>query len=220
MKICVVADRDLKACMPLPKCDAVLFGFDALGDVDYSSELSGKTDKFEEVARLSKNANCTVLCGCKTDSRGIMRKSMVVAERGKLLGISDMMHLIDGENFKSGGVLGVYQAGGYKMGLCIENDLLFPESIKALSLCGCNLVAVVMEQVKDNIPPLLMRSYAYLYGVPVIMCGGKTAYFADISGEIACSTQKITVFETDPKNYYRIISTRQRGLLGDFASDY
>lgn len=219
MKICVIPDVALSG-RPLPACDVALFGFRALGDVDYESELSGKTEKFGALTRLSKLSACGVLCGCSTDSRGLKRKSVAVADRGKLLGISDMLHVIDGDDYKSGAGLGVYRIGGYKVGLCIENDLYFPENIKALSLCGCNLVAAMMENVTDHIPMLLIRSYAYLYGVPIVMCAGKCAYFADITGAIAGSNQKITAFVTDPKNCYRLVTTRRRGLAPSPYDDY
>lgn len=220
MKICVVTDVPLNESARLPPCDAAVFGFDSLGEVDYESELSGKTDKFGELARLSKKAQCSLFCGCKTDSRGLKRISVAAADRGKLLGISDMMHVIDAEEYKSGGTLGFYNAGGYKVGLCIENDLYFPENAKALSMCGCNVVLVLMEEVKDNLPPLLIRAYSYLYGVPHVLCAGKYSYFADITGAIATSSQKITAFETDPKNCYRVVTERRRGLFCDFSADY
>lgn len=219
MKICAVT-VPLKSLENPPACDVCLFGFNALGDVDYESELSGKTDKFGELAKFSKACGCGVVCGCKTDSRGLKRKSVAVADRGRLLGISDMLHVLDGEDYKSGAGLGVYQIGGYKVGVCVENDLYFPENVKALTICGCNLIAVQMENIRDNMPPLLIRAYAYLYGVPVVMCAGKTAYFADVTGAIASSTQSVTMFETDPKNFYRIISTRRRGLWQDYSDDY
>ena len=46
MKVCVVTDGGGR----LPECDLALFGFNRLGEVDYESELSGKSDKFEEAA--------------------------------------------------------------------------------------------------------------------------------------------------------------------------
>lgn len=213
-------DLNLSALTGLPDCDVALIGFNALGNVDYESELSGKTEKFGGLAHLSKLSSCGVMCGCKTDSRGLKRKSVAVADRGKLLGISDMLHVIDGGDYKSGAGLGVYDTGGYKVGLCIENDVYFPENIRALSLCGCNLIAAFMENVSDNIPSLLIRSYAYLYGVPIVMCAGKCAYFADISGAIATSNQKLTAFVVDLKNCYHVISTRRRGLTPTLYDDY
>ncbi len=216
MKICVAAD----ACDRLPDCDLAIYGFGWLGEVDYESELSGRTDKFEEAARLSRTGGCGVVCACKTLSRGAMRKSAAVAYRGKLLGISDMNHVLDGEDYKSGAYLGLYSIGGYKVGICIENDLYFPEGLRALASCGCNVVAAVTEELRDFMPPLLCRAYAYLYGVPIVMCAGKAAYFAETTGEIAGSVQPVTMFETNPQNNYRLATSRIRGLSGGERADY
>ena len=123
MVFCVIADGTLKNLKTLPECDVAVFGFKGLGEVDYEQELKGVTDKFEDAARLSKTSDCGVLCGCYTKSRGVVRKSVSVADRGKLLGISDMNYVLDGEEFKSGAGLGVYSVGGVKIGICIENDL-------------------------------------------------------------------------------------------------
>lgn len=220
MKICVVLDKRRQMTIKLPKCDVALFGFGTLGHVDYESELEGKSEKFEQAAKLSHAAHCGVLCGCITDSRGILRKSVAVASNGKLLGISDMLHVFDGEEYKSGANLGIYTVGGYKVGLCIDNDLYFPEVFKTCAVCGCNLVAVHAEEVSDGIPPLLIRSYAYLYGMPVVLCAGGTAYFADINGVLASSNQEVAMFETSPKNCYRLVTTRRRGLFTPEVEDF
>lgn len=216
MKVCVVSGGAQK----LPACDIALFGFNYLGEVDYESELTGKTDKFEEAARLSRANGCTVVCGCKTLSRGALRKSAAVADRGKLLGITDMNHVFGGEDYKSGAYLGLYSAGGYKLGLIIENDLYFPEGFRALASCGCNIILAVMESAQGGVPPLLARAYAYLYGVPVIMSAGNIAFFAETSGEVASSNQQITLFESDVQNNYRLVSGRLRGLEDEGRADY
>ncbi|MDE7182021.1 MAG: hypothetical protein K2O41_03160 [Clostridia bacterium] len=220
MVLCVAADKSIKDIKSLPKCDIAVFGFRGLGEVDYEQELKGLTDKFEDAARLSKSADCGVLTGCKTISRGLVRKSVAAAYGGKLLGISDMTHVLDNESFKSGAGLGVYSLGGYKIGLCIENDLLFPETVKVLSLCGCNAVVVFMEELKDTLPPLLIRSYSYLYGVPIIMCAGNTACYAEVSGEIATSAQPYALYDVSLKNRYRVVTTRIKGLCADGKEDY
>ena len=220
MIFCVVAGRKLSDITTLPECDIALFGFSGLGEVDFERELKGETDKFEDAAKLSKSANCGLLCGCKTVSRSIIRKSVAVSDRGKLLGISDMNHVIDCEDFKSGSSLGFYKVNGCNVGLCIENDLLFPDTVKSLTMCGCNAIIAVMEELRDGLPPLLIRAYSYLYGVPIVMCAGKTAYFADISGAIATSTQEITLFEVNPENRYHLVTTRAKGISSDRREDY
>jgi hypothetical protein len=220
MVFCVVTDGSVDEINSLPECDMAVFGFGVLGEVDYEKELKGETEKFEEAARLSKKSNCGLVCGCKTLSRGLLRKSASVADRGKLLGISDMTHVLDSEEYKSGSALGFYKVNGFKVGLCIENDLLFPDTFKSLTMCGCNVIVVLLEEIRDNIPPLLARAYSYLYGVPIIMSAGKTAYFADISGAIATSTQNLTMFEVSPQNRYHLVTTRAKGISGESRMDY
>lgn len=220
MIFCVVNDGTVEGRETLPDCDVAIFGFGGLGEVDYESELKGDTDKFDKVAKLSKEADCGLVCGCKTISRGLVRKSAAVSDRGKLLGISDMLHVLDCEDFKSGSSLGFYRVNGCKVGLCVENDLLFPDTFKSLSMCGCNVIIVLLEELRDNVPPLLIRAYSYLYGIPVVMAAGKTAYFADISGAIATSTQNITLFEVSPRNNYHLVTTRIKGITSDAKNDY
>lgn len=220
MVFCVVTDGFASDEKALPECDIAVYGFAGLGEVDFEKELKGETEKFEEAAKLSKNLNCGVICGCKTVSRGLRRKSASVSDRGKLLGICDMNHVLDCEEYKSGSTLGFYKVNGCKIGVCIENDLLFPDTIKSLAMCGCNAIVVILEEVRDNLPPLLIRAYSYLYGVPLVMCAGKTAYFADISGAIATSTQNVTLFEVSPQSRYHIVTTRQKGIAADLHEDY
>lgn len=219
MKICAVNDtcRDLSS---IPECDIVAFGFSRLGEVDYGAELAGKSDKLGFLARFSKAKRTAVMCGCVTDSRGLKRKSVAVADKGRLLGIADMLNVLDGGEYKSGASLGVFRAGGYLVGACIGNDLFFPETVKAMSMCGCNLISVHTDEVTDGMPPLLIRAYSYLYGVPIVMCGGKRAFFSDISGQIATSNGDIALFETSPKNCYRAVTSRRKGILCDAPADY
>ena len=87
-------------------------------------------------------------------------------------------------------------------------------------MCGCNAVVAVLEELRNNVPPLLIRAYSYLYGIPIVMTAGKTAYFADISGAIATSTQNITLFEVSPRNNYHLVTTRIKGIAADTNPDY
>ncbi len=212
MRVCVVNGLNIKDITALPECDVALLGFGAIGTVDYENELSGDSDKFEAVARLSKSANCAIACACVTTGRGIRRKSCAVAEGGKLLGICDMLHVLDDEDFKSGAHLGLFTLGGYKIGVCVENDLFFPEDFKALARCGCNAVLVAREQIEDGVPTVLIRAYSYLYGVPIAMSAGKTAFFSGSLGGVASSNESYALFESDCAKSYRLINTRTQGL--------
>lgn len=220
MIFCIITNGSVEELKELPECDVAVFGFNGLGEVDYQSELKGLSDKFEDVVRLSRSAKCGVLSACTTNSRGVLRKSVAVAERGKLLGISDMNHVFEGEEFKSGAGLGVYTVGGYKIGICIENDLMFPDTFKALSMCGCNAVVTFLEQPKNIMPAMLIRTYSYIYGVPVIMCAGNTAYYAEVTGEIATSMQSASLFDITPLSSYHLVTTRSKGMFSEECADY
>lgn len=219
MILCVETDGAPNSGGRLPDCDIAVYGF-GVGEVDYESELKGESVKFEEVARFSKTNSCGVVCGCVTKSRGVLRKSVCVADGGKLLGITDMNHVLDGEQFKSGAGLGLYSVRGCKVGVCVENDLLFPDSVKALAQCGCSVLIAIADGLDDGLMPLVIRAYSYLYGVPIILCAQNFAYFSEVTGAIACSTQKTALFEVNPRNRYHVVTTRQRGFFSDGRTDY
>lgn len=206
--------------MKLPQTDVAVYGFSALGNVDFNAEINGKSSKLQGMAAVSAKNRCGVLCGCVTDSRGLKRKSVAVADGGKLVGITDMSCVFDGEEYKSGAVIGVYTLHGYRVGVCVENDLLFPEHVKTLASCGCNAIFVHCEDLRNSMLPQLVRSYAYLYGVPLFMVAEGVAFFADITGVMASSNRPVTLFEASIKNYYRTVTTRRRGLFEGDGNDF
>lgn len=220
MKVCAIVQRKGGFALPIPQCDIAVFGFSTLGSVDFGDEIGGKSSKLQTMAAYSAKRSCGVLCGCLTDSRGLKRKSVAVVSEGRLLGITDMMYVLDGENYKSGGTVGIYNLHGYKAGVCIDNDLLFPGHIKTLADCGCNLVTAFCEDLSNSMYPQLIRSYAYIYGVPIVMVAGNVAFFADISGVIATSNRPVSLFECDLKNCYRVVTTRRRGLSDVCGIDF
>lgn len=209
MRICVLSQGEWDK---LPPCDIALLGFGCLGDVYYEREIAGQDSKLEEVVALSKREDGMVVGGCVTKCKQFDRLSCVVASRGKMLGIADMVHTLDDSSFRSGTGLGLYNVGGYKVGVCVDNDLYFPSNIACLCGCGCHLLLATQRELKNAITPAILRSYAYLYGVPIILCAGKVAFFASPTGEIASSVGRVTLFDVDIYAEYHTVTTRQRGL--------
>lgn len=105
--------------------DILFFGFQSLGEVSYEKELKGETDFFEDVAILSKENHNVVVCGCVTDTRGLKRKSAVVAENGRILGVSDMLNAVDGE-YSSGAGLRVYETRAGRLASPSRRISIFP----------------------------------------------------------------------------------------------
>jgi predicted amidohydrolase len=220
MVICAIPKEKVEKIENLPECDVAVFGFSGLGEVDYERELKGFSDKLDGAIRLSQKTNCVFVGGCFTISRGIVRKSVAVCYGGRLLGITDMNHVLEGDGVRGGVGLGYYNVAGLKIGVCVENDLLFPEAISALAQCGSNVIIAICEELKDGTRPLLIRAYSYIYGVPIVMCAGGRSYFSEVSAEIACSNANVAMFEVVKRARYHLVTTRTRGIYTGEREDY
>lgn len=219
MRICFVS-RDTpsaflqtcerKKCEREKGVDVTLFGF--CGDeVSYEKELKGETDFFEELALLSKCTQGVVACGCLTDTHGHKRKSVAVAENGRILGVSDMLNAIDGE-VSSGAALRVYETKVGRMGVVVAEDLLFPEIFKSLAVCGSDFIVCPFGMMEE-IQPILLRACAYSYGVPVFFCADGYCMLADVTGNVAfASPQSPAYVDFTAIKEYHLVETRRRGF--------
>ncbi len=219
MRICFVCQNTLreyagaatqKECEK-EKADLILFGFNGMGEVSYEKELKGETSYFEDAARLSKESGCVVVCGCITDTRGHKRKSAIVAQKGRLAGVSDMTNAVDGE-VNSGASLRVYETEIGRVGVIVGEDLDFPEVIKSLAVCGSDFIVCPFGKT-DEVRTALIRAGAYCYGVPILFCADGYAMVADVSGEIIyASPNSPSVVEFTPIKEYHLVETRRRGF--------
>ena len=191
--------------------DLLLFGFNGTGQVSYEQELEGKTNRFEEVALLSAKNKCVVVSGCITDTHGHKRKSAVVAENGRLLGVSDLIHVVDGgEGVGGGASLRVYETRVGRMGVVVGEDLRFPEVLHALTVCGADFVVCPFERSKE-IDTVVLRALAYCYGTPVLFCANGYASVADAFGNLPfASFDSPSFFDFTIAREYHLISTRRK----------
>ncbi len=213
MRICFVSKGGFSDCKQGydEGADVAIFPVSSLGEVSYEKELTGESHFFEESAKRSKQGKNIVVCGCVTNSRGHRRKSAVVAENGRLLGVSDMLHAIDGE-YGAGAELKIYPTKIGKMGLLVGEDLYFHDSVKALTLCGCDFIVCSFGEVKGELPLVLLRARAYEFGVPIFFCGRGYCAVATPEGEIAFSSPQSPVnAEFDWKAEYHLVERRHRG---------
>ncbi len=201
------------------KSDIIVFGFQGMGEVSYEKELKGETAFFEEVARLSRQTACVVVCGCITDTKGHKRKSAVVAENGRILGVSDMLNVIDGE-VGSGAALRVYETKIGRLGVVVAEDLYFPDGIASLALCGADLIVCPYGMI-EGIESVLCRSSAFYYGIPVALCGIGYACVAEPSGELAFSSPASPSYANveNPREYH-LIEFRRRGFYKPPKKEY
>ena len=201
--------------------DLLVFGFNGLGLVSYKKELAGETEYFHDVAKLSKQLSSVVICGCDTDTYGVFRHSAVIADRGKILGMTDMAHAIDQSEYAPGGNFRVYDTGAGKIGIIIAEDLYFPESARVLTLCDADFIVCIFKKLENTMPQIMLRSGAFANGVAMALCAKNYACVSDIRGNVTvASSADIVKAKIKIEKDYHLISSRRRGLYRDFNSGY
>lgn len=201
--------------------DVVCCSFQALGEVSYERELKGETCLFEDVALYSKEHKNVVLCGCFTDARGVRRKSVVAAERGRILGVSDMVNRIDAGEFRAGAGIKIYDTAAGKLGVVVAEDLYFPRVLETLSVCGAEAAICIFGQFGDGLEQTLSRAGAFVYGLPVLLCGYGYAMVADPSGKVRfASPQSPCLYELEQEHEFHLVETRQRGFRKSRCAEF
>ncbi len=226
MKTCFVTESALNGVWQnklenLGQNELVVFGFNGLGLVSYKKELSGETEYFQDVAKLSRQLGCTVVCGCDTDNYGVFRHSSVIADKGKILGVTDMAHSIDDGEFVAGGNLRVYDSSAGKIAVIIAEDLFFPETARVLTLCDADFIVCIFKKLDNFMPEIMLRSSAFANGVAMALCSKGHLTISDIRGKIKLSSSSDVVkYNLKIEKDYHLISSRRRGLYRDFNSGY
>ena len=216
MRVCFVTSGDLNAYEPSEgaKADVVCFSFHALGAVSYERELKGETSLLEDVAILSREGKNIVVCGCYTDARGMKRKSVVVSERGRILGVSDMVNRIDGGEYLCGAGIKIYDTLAGKLGIIVAEDLYFPHVLETLSVCGAEYAICVFEELNEGLEQTLIRAGAFFYGIPVCLCASGCAQAANAQGKLLLSSPlSPCLFEAERDREFHVVETRQRLFL-------
>lgn len=226
MEICFVTENSLNYVWQndlasISNSDLVVFGFNGLGLVSYKKELNGETEYFQDVAKLSKQLSCTIISGCDTDIYGVFRHSAVIADKGKILGVTDMAHSIDESEFVAGGSFRVYDTSSGKIGIIVAEDLFFPETTRILTLCDADIVVCIFKKMSSAMPLIMLRANAFANGVVSALCSQNYTAVSDVRGNVlfagsADVMRKKVKIEKD----YHLISSRRRGLYREFNSGY
>lgn len=219
MKVCMVTQGSLNSTWQenlskISNFDVVVFGFNGLGLVSYKKELNGKTEYFHDLARLSKQLSCVVISGLDTDTYGVFRHSVVIADHGKILGVSDMVHSTDHSEFVSGVSLGIFQTSVGKIGVLVDDDLMFPENTKTLCACDADIIVCVMQKLDCFMPQTVARALSYCYGVAMVLCSTNYGALSNIRGDIvSASYSDLVKVQIKIEKDYHSINVKRRGLI-------
>ena len=142
------------------------------------------------------------------------KNSVLVAENGRLCGVSDMTRVMDGA-VSSGAGLRVYDTRLGKMGVAVAEDILFPEVMSALVACGSDFIVCPYGILRDAMPQVLLRAYAHLYGVPIFLCGVGYCIAVESDGSVGMATpQSPITFALENRKEFHLVETRRRGVFG------
>ena len=203
------------------KQNVVVFGFNGLGLVSYKKELAGETEYFSDLAKLSRDISSVVISGCDTDTYGVFKKSVAIADNGRLLGVSDMAHTKKESEFSSGSGFRVYDTSAGKIGIIVGDDLYFPEVPRILSLCDADLIVAIIKTINSSIPVTMLKSGAFANGVTMGLVSSSYGLVSNIKGEIVFGgSAEILKTNILIEKDYHLINLRRRGLYRDFNSGY
>ncbi len=193
--------------------DLIIFGFNSLKRINYKNELAGSEDSLLKISKLSKRVKKTIIVGAYTNNYSVIRKSALVADCGKILGIYDMHYKRQETCVSVGCGCKIYQTSIGKIGILIDDDIFNYDAVKSLAVCDTDLIVFLTDK-KDKLElDFLFRAYSFLFGIPIIVLCPNGIILTDQNGQITTyeSKNKVDLILNTRKNY-SILTTKQRGL--------
>lgn len=190
-----------------------VFGFNSLGKVSYKHELSGAESKLPMLSNFSRKVKGVVIAGAVTDNYGILKQSVILADNGKLLGISDTVLGYENSPYQVGGSFKVYQTSACKIGVIVSDDVKNFDAVRSMSLCDADLIVAVTQEEEKPQYNFLIRTYAYLFGISVLLLTKTGVLASDGLGEICGKSIETKANLIIPvKRQYIACKSKRRGI--------
>ncbi len=201
--------------------DVLVFSEGIVGKLNLLSEAGGAGNVFIALSALSEKLSCAVAAACDTEVCGLLHKSAAVFDCGRLLGVSDMAHVVDESGYSPGGTFRVYDTSKGKLGVVVGEDIYFPEVPRILALCDADIILSLFGRLRSSMPQVMMRAAAFASGVTVCMGARGYVQIADIKGEIVCALDATMVeYNTEIVKDFHLIQARRRGCYREIYSSF
>ena len=187
--------------------DLYLNGFNGCERVRYGKELSGQTTILKNLCKLSESTDKTIISAFDTDNYGILKQSVGVFNKGKLLGISDMSIALSDNGYMPGAGGKLYDTNSCKIGVLVGDDLFSFELFKSLAICGAEIIVALSDFKKKEINSILIRAYSYLLGVPTVLVFKNGCYVSNVNGDLL-SPKENDVYEVEPYTDFILKTTK------------
>lgn len=189
-----------------------VFGFNGLGVVSYESELSGETEFFSDLARFSKAAESVVISGCDTDTYGYFKRSAVVADGGRILGVSDSVFMSGDSEYSVGADFTVYGTSAGKIGVLVSTDLYSYKAVETLVLSGADAIVAVIKKPSGDMPETIARTMSFIFGTPIITVSSGYGVATASNGKKVFSTTETAVYDLRIEKVYEEVFYKKRGF--------
>ena len=189
--------------------DIYVNGFNGCDKVKYGKELSGQTSTLKTLCTLSQKSNKTIISAFDTDNYGILKQSVGVFDKGKLLGISDATLSLGDSVYMPGNGGKLYQSKCIKFGVAVGDDVYSFELFKSLAICGAEMFIAICDVKKKEINSILTRAYSFLLGVPTILLFKGGCYVANVNGDLSSPIEN-NVYEIEPYADFILKTTKIR----------
>lgn len=177
----------------IKRADVLVLSFGAAETVDFRKEIKGDGGVFVDLCTLSFDLDCVVLCGADTDVYGIRHKSAIIADKGRLIDVSDMVNVPEG--YDEGASYRCYKTSAGNLGVIIDGDIMYPQAAKTTALSGADLIVNIADKAADNRQFLAARANALFNDSPVLLLTKDYALLSDGGGEVKQSgSAAISIF--------------------------
>ncbi len=211
-------ERDVKK---LRSPDIIALSDGLVGELNLIDEAGGGSNACIKLCKLAEELDCVVVAACDTSVCGLLHKSAVVIDCGKLLGVSDMAHVMDDSRYSPGGGFRVYDTSKGKIGIIVDEDLFFPEVARILTLCDSEVILSMFGTIRSAMPQVMLRAAAFSNGVTMCMAAKGYVQIADIAGEIVCALDAtILEYNMEIAKDYHLICARRRGCYREIYSSF
>ena len=165
--------------------DLTVFGR-PLPAVSYRKELAEQTRVLSRCGEKSLETGGAALFFADTESYGVLRRSVIVADKGKVLGVSDELGVTK-RGYSAGSTVRVYETSAGNLGVLAGNDLLRYEPAHALSLAGSDILCHLTSERRRELP-VLSQAFGYLLGIPVLSVSPGIAILSGTEGDLLAAS--------------------------------
>ncbi len=154
-----LARRAKSGIIVLPELFNTGYAFRSKEEVRRLAEPARDGGTCRTLVTLSKMKSSTIVAGFVESDRGRFYNSAAIVSKGKFLGVYRKLHLFHKEKtwFSPGNLgLRVFDQDGFKIGVMICFDWIFPEAARTLALKGAEVIAHPANLILDGLSQTVM----------------------------------------------------------------